>query len=163
MAKQWAEISEFPGYWISSEGDVFSEKSRKVLKPKSDGNGYIQYAFRRGGRTFYRKRYSLVAWYFTHFVPEKGVKYDIHHVDESTTNDRHGNLMITNHRHNICVALAYPIRVTCLKSGENYIYPEGFNHWCRSVGWSPKNAASKFSRDGRYKGYTFERTGDRYV
>ena len=34
-------IEGFENYWISMEGDVYSAKSDKILKQRSNGRGYL--------------------------------------------------------------------------------------------------------------------------
>lgn len=95
---EWREIPNFPGYWISCYGEVYSDKTDKIRQPVFDGNYYSISLYARGvSETF--KIHRLVA---DAFVP--GYSADrcvVDHIDEDKTNNVSDNLEWVTHAENL--------------------------------------------------------------
>lgn len=81
---QWKSIE--PGYSVSECGQVFSELSGRVLKPKHAGKGYLQVCL---GRRRYRYVHRLVA---EAFCPRDQDKLHVNHIDGNKHNNAASNL-----------------------------------------------------------------------
>lgn len=93
-----------PGYWVDPAGNVFSERSRRVLTPHRMSNGYLSAQLGRGDS---RLLHRVVA---QAFVPNPGNKPQVNHKDGDRKNNTAANLeWVTcseNHKH----AHAMPMR-----------------------------------------------------
>lgn len=76
-------------YLISENGDVFSLKSNKFLKPWKDSKGYLQLELRIGGKRCTRKVHRLVA---ETFIPNPYNLPEVNHKDENKENPNVSNL-----------------------------------------------------------------------
>lgn len=57
----WAEIADFPGYAVSTEGRVKNLRSHVILRPRSNSYGYLRVALRKDGKTHDVYIHQLVA------------------------------------------------------------------------------------------------------
>lgn len=78
-------ISDFECYYVDEEGNIFSEKSGKFLKPSKDKNGYLLVILCKNGKQFCKKVHRLVA---EAFIPNPEGKPQVNHKDEDKTNNR---------------------------------------------------------------------------
>lgn len=92
MEEIWKEIEGFNGdYWVSNLGRVKSLKYKKerILKPRSEGKGYLAVALHKGKIRENWKVHRLVA---TYFIPNPNNYPDINHIDENKQNNHADNL-----------------------------------------------------------------------
>jgi hypothetical protein len=88
----WRQVELLPHLWISSEGQVYSTKTNRILKNRicgHEGNGYYAIAYRRNGRTANMKIHRLVAEYF---IPNPENKPFVNHKDGNKFNNHKDNL-----------------------------------------------------------------------
>ena len=87
----WKDIEGFDGaYQINENGDVYSHKSRKILKNVIGTHGYYMvYLSASNGKTVARQIHRLVA---LAFIPNPDNKPCIDHIDGNRTNNSLSNL-----------------------------------------------------------------------
>jgi len=119
-------IPNFPGYFVSDDGRVFSAwrqtgfhiwtqgKMLKELKKAKDEKGYEIVALMKDGKLTTKKVHQLVAFAFLKI--QKG-KFEINHKDGIKTNNRAENLEYSTHLENMRHAYRTGIRKNA--SGEN--------------------------------------------
>jgi HNH endonuclease/NUMOD4 motif len=91
-------INGFEHYIISSDGQVFNLKTRKIVEGSPNAQGYIRVKLCNKGRKrdFYVHR--LVA--FVH-IPNHGKNPEIHHKDHDRKNNKKSNLEWVDHSENM--------------------------------------------------------------
>jgi hypothetical protein len=100
--EEWKEVPEYPGYKISSFGNVFSKKLKRIIKaPESnDKDGYcrIGLCYKQEAKKFHVHRLVAQA-----FIPNPENKATVNHKDGNKQNNHVDNLewntMIENLRH----------------------------------------------------------------
>ena len=85
----WASIQDYPGYYVSSAGRVYSFISKKFLKGQKCWGGYIGYSLRKNGKSKKEFAHRLVA---EAFVQNPMQKPFVNHKDEIKTNNAAENL-----------------------------------------------------------------------
>lgn len=103
----WLPIVDFAGYYISSLGRVFSERSNKLLN-YGLSHGYPRIVLRREGKTFYRELHTLLA---LTFIGQRPAGADIRHLDGNPLNFSLNNLAYGSRTQNIAdgaAQLRYP-------------------------------------------------------
>ena len=89
--EEWRVIIGAPDYEVSNFGRVrsFKGKSRRILKPTPDTDGYLQVVLRHWGKSFTKKIHHLVLDAFTGLRPE-GLQTA--HLDGNPANNHVSNL-----------------------------------------------------------------------
>jgi DNA-binding CsgD family transcriptional regulator len=89
--EEWKRLKgELAGYWVSSEGRVFSAKSRRLMAPQKTGQGYLRVQLRTS--TGYKNKmvHVLVA---ESFLPRStGDAFIVGHLNENPGDPRAANL-----------------------------------------------------------------------
>lgn len=85
------EIKNWPGYFIYSDGRVWSEKTHKFLKPQPNSKGYLRVCLSRNGVAKYIAIHRLVAEAFV-LNDDSNTKTEINHRDENIINNNASNL-----------------------------------------------------------------------
>lgn len=85
------EINNWPGYFIYTDGRVWSEKTKRFLKPQPNAKGYLRVCLSNGGIKKCIAIHRLVAEAFIANDNPK-VKTEINHIDENITNNKLENL-----------------------------------------------------------------------
>jgi hypothetical protein len=88
----WANITEFPGYQASSDGEVrsFRRSKPRTLKPfLNPDTGYLQVCLRRDGKTYVKTVHVLVA---LAFIGPPPWNMEVCHQDRVKTNNSLLNL-----------------------------------------------------------------------
>lgn len=98
----WKEIMEWPGYFISTHGNVRSTKQGKLknLNPRISGAGYYSVALCRGN-TGERWQISVHQLVYSHFIGELSTELEINHKDLNKLNNHYQNLEMVTHQQNI--------------------------------------------------------------
>ena len=97
---EWiVELQDFPGYFISTLGRIFSDKFGKMkeLKPANTGCGYLMIILMKSGKRYTKKIHRLVGKTFLERVEGKN---EIDHKSRIRTDNRVENLKWCNHREN---------------------------------------------------------------
>lgn len=95
---EWREISGFPEYFISKDGQVMSRKTNRILKQTADKDGYKIVTLYKNGRYKKKKVHRLVA---EAFISPEIDGLQINHKDENPENNEVGNLEICTCSYNI--------------------------------------------------------------
>ena len=85
-------------YKIGSCGTLWSERSRKVLRPNTDKDGYGYYVLCVNGKRKTIKTHRLVA---TAFLPNENNLPSVNHKDEDKTNNNVNNLEWCSAKYNV--------------------------------------------------------------
>lgn len=155
------EIEEFPGYWVSDIGTVYSERSKKLLSPVKHHNGHLVVCLRKEKRQTQKLIHRLV---FEAFFEQPEVEdYVIHHLDHNKTNNCITNLCVmTREDHSRLHGNEQPgkprICIKCLETGDTY---ESFSAASKALGLNAGNITSYFKgKCNSVKGYHFEKVGE---
>ena len=94
------EIEGYPGYFITEDGQVFSEKSNKFLKLVSNSDGYLVLNLFNNGQRTHCKVHRLVSKAFVE-NPNPENYNEVNHIDGNKLNNYHTNLEWCNHSMNM--------------------------------------------------------------
>ena len=100
LVEEWRQIPFAPDYEASNLGRVRSNKTvhPRVLTRRRDSNGYVEYHFRTGGRSLYRRGAQAVLAAFRGPQPPN---HDCCHINGDRTDDRLSNLRYGTRSQNI--------------------------------------------------------------
>ena len=111
------QIEGFPGYWINSDGRVWSDKSKKWLVPNDNGRGYLQVKLSNENvcRNIFVHRLVAEA-----FVPNDDPEHKdtVDHIDGDKTNNRADNLQWLSNADNIRKSQCKPVMLFDTLSGD---------------------------------------------
>ena len=82
-------LQEFPNYTISKLGVVRNNKTKKIVKPFKNWNGYIRIALMKDGKRYSRALHRLLA---QTFIPNPENLPFINHIDGVKDNNELSNL-----------------------------------------------------------------------
>lgn len=92
------EIKDFPGYYISNFGRLYSCKKEKFLSPCDDKHGYLMLHLWKNNKQYVRKIHRLVA---ESFIENPENLSDVNHKDENKTNNYVENLEWCSRQYNL--------------------------------------------------------------
>lgn len=96
---RWKSIEGFEEYSVSENGDVWSNISKRLLKPKKSKTGYLRVCLCANGVHKHMAVHRLVA---LAFIPNPENKPTVNHINEDKTDNRVVNLeWATNREQNI--------------------------------------------------------------
>lgn len=169
-------IEEFPGYVVSSTGDVYSLARKnslgysvpfRKLKSAVGSSGYTQVVLNKGGKQYCRSVHRLVA---EAFVPNPDNLPTVNHEDLDKSNNSASNLTWMtqgdNNRHARGIIKvrkvatggkpSKPVEATHIESGVANTYPS-VNACARAIGGFSTNVSKCLKGAmNTYKGYTFK-------
>lgn len=145
------EITDFPGYYVSDKGTVYSNKSGELtpLAPGRTGKGYLKVMLCKGPKQYCKKIHRLVA---EAFIPNPDNLPQVNHLDENKYNNSVENLEWSSLGDNVRYSLCKPVIDLTTKA----IYPSASDA-SRALR-APSTSAvgsSLYSYDGWYKGHQF--------
>lgn len=114
----WKELEDYPGYEISTLGELRRAGSETNLKPYDDGRGYRKFDFKRNGKRKSAKMHQLVLKTFG--PPQPSSKHVPDHLNRNKADNRIDNLEWKTQSDNV-----RNVGVKPSKSGFTYIYPRG--------------------------------------
>lgn len=95
---RWKENKSYPGYKISTAGEVFSKKRNRLLTISDHGNGYKKVTLSKDGKSEYPFLHRLVYETFVGPIPH-GMQ--INHKDENKNNNCLSNLELLTQNENM--------------------------------------------------------------
>lgn len=110
-------IEGFEGYYVNSYGRVWSDKSKKWLKPAPNGRGYLGVALCRDGKQFTKTIHKLVAEVF---IPNDDPEHKdtVDHIDGNKTNNHADNLRWLSREENARLGNIKPLMLFDTLSGD---------------------------------------------
>tara|TARA_R110001632_G_scaffold46575_2_gene118312 strand:+ start:3223 stop:3672 length:450 start_codon:yes stop_codon:yes gene_type:complete len=93
----FTEIDGFDGYIVSSKGDVYSAKTKKILKPATRKDGYKMVCFYKDGKKYLLRVHRLVA---QAFIPNPLGLPCVNHINCIRNDNRVENLEWCNNMYN---------------------------------------------------------------
>jgi predicted DNA-binding protein (UPF0251 family) len=97
MNEDWKRIANTE-YKVSNKGEIYSEKSAKLLRQNDDGNGYMKVTLWIDGMQSSEKVHRLVA---TAFLPKMQHQTTVNHKDGDKLNNCVSNLEWLSHSDNM--------------------------------------------------------------
>ena len=179
MAEVWMDLKGYNGkYQVSNKGRIWSGYRNKILKQKSDKDGYKNLALTTPrGKVKYERVHRLVALMFCH-KPEgynvvhhkNSIKYDnrAENLEWSTVslNTKHGyhnnpKIKESTTRASLIGADKTRITIDVYKNGEYMGRFEGKEKCALELGLCPKTIYNGLNKKyGSRKGYKFVKVGD---
>ena len=114
---RYAAIYGFPDYYVTSDGNIWSNKSHKLLLPAPDSSGYLTVSLQSNGKQSTKRLHRLVA---EAFVPndDPAHKTTVDHIDGDKTNNRADNLQWLSNADNIRKSKCKPVMLFDTLSGD---------------------------------------------
>lgn len=91
---------DYKNYDVLEDGRILSKKSNKFLKPQTRPSGYQQVCLIDNEGKKHWEYVHRVTWIAVNGVWEIPKDYEIHHIDECTTNNHISNLLLCSHQEN---------------------------------------------------------------
>lgn len=91
------EIKNFPGYFITEEGHVWSANKKIFLKEYLTYNGYLRVNLYKDGKRYSKRLHRIVA---ETFIPNPNNLSQVNHKDENKTNNCVNNLEWCDSKYN---------------------------------------------------------------
>ena len=86
----WLPVNGYENYYmISSHGDIYSKRLKRLLKPHKAKSGYLYISLRGDGKNKFMTMHRLIAM---HFVPGYKEGLCVNHIDENKSNNSANNL-----------------------------------------------------------------------
>lgn len=118
------EIKDFPGYFITDTGQIWSDYIQDYRRFKLTKDGYYQVCLSKDGKQYYRYVHRLVA---EAFIPNPNNLPQVNHKDENPQNNEVSNLEWCNSEYNINygtrnkrVGKAQGKKVLCIETNTTY-------------------------------------------
>lgn len=87
--EEWKRVDGYSDYYISSKGNLWSDKSQRLLKPHDLGHGYLAFYLVDGDKRRWHAAHRLVA---EAFIPNPENKPTVNHKNEIKSDNRVENL-----------------------------------------------------------------------
>lgn len=100
--ERFVPIDGWPGYWISDQGRVWSDKTHRFLRPGTQLNGYQFVVLTKPGQKRNHRIHVLVA---QHFLGPRPPGFEVNHKNGIKEDNRVANLAWVSHRENMRHAL----------------------------------------------------------
>ena len=157
MTEQWKQITGFENYEISSLGRARRSKDKRLIKPKNEFHGYLEYRLVKNGKRHFKKVHRLVA---IAFIPNPDGLETVNHKDGDKTNNSVENLewlsLADNIRHSMFVLGNIPSqnrkRIKCIETGEIF---DSITSACKKISGQQGNVSRAIKKGWAVKGYHF--------
>ena len=168
MEMKLVSICKYPlkfDYYVTDDGRVWSDKSKKFLSQSEDKNGYMKVGLCSIDLPPKKvHRYSVHRLIMENFCPVEGMeKLQVNHIDGNKKNNHVDNLEWNTRKENDSHARKMglkhdnkPVKITDLETGETYVFfsiSEGARYLNLNNGILSR--ALKH-RSGKYKNYQLE-------
>lgn len=151
------KINEFEDYSITKEGEIFSHKTNKWLKPIFDCDGYRQITLCKNNKRYTKRMHKLVA--LTYISNENNLPI-INHINGIKTDNRIENLEWCSHSHNnkhafefglktisnkqkLRISLQGKLRAKIVLNTQTGIFYESLTEAAKLLGYNYKYLAAK--------------------
>lgn len=102
MKEEWKEVVGHEDIlMISNLGNLYSKRSKRLLKLNYRKDGYVTYATKIGGRKGNAKCFRIHRLVATHFIDNILNKREVNHIDGDKTNNKVSNLEWVTAKENI--------------------------------------------------------------
>ena len=102
MQEQWKQVTNFPDYWVSSEGRIWSEKSHKFLSQCRTGKLRNYLMVKLCNNEIKNKTYRVHRLVLETFSPIDDMEnMTVNHINEDTLDNRLENLEWLTRKENI--------------------------------------------------------------
>lgn len=91
------EIKNFPNYYINENGEVYSDKTRRIIKGSTNAYGYSRVFLYRNKKRYDRYTHRLVWETFKGSIADK----EINHINGVKSDNRLINLELVTHSENL--------------------------------------------------------------
>lgn len=155
-------IDDFPGYYVSDEGDVISmvQLEPKKLCQWIDNVGYKQVVIRKNKKKYYKRVHILVANAFVEGKSEENCM--VNHIDGNKINNNYKNLEWTSNKKNTQHAYdnklyrstyKCSIKATHKYTGKEFLF-RSIRSCSKSLGLNRKTITS-ILKDGKTNNYDY--------
>lgn len=100
MLETMRPIVDYPGYYITEKGDIFSDKygDLRKLKPAINCRGYLNTILRKNGKSYNERVHRLVA---KTYIPNPINAPEVDHIDRDKLNNNVDNLRWVSRSENL--------------------------------------------------------------
>jgi hypothetical protein len=136
------EHPNFPGYYGTYDGEVFSNKGRygslRKLNPilQKNNNGYFLLVLKVNNKRIQILHHRFIAQIF---LPNPENFNEINHIDKNKSNNSVKNLEWCDRKYNASFSLAKKYLIENIKTGEKYVI-ENLSDWCKDNNVSSTSA-----------------------
>lgn len=112
MSLLWRDVVGYEQYFaVSSDGQIYSKRSSKVLKTRISSTGYVSFTTRLDGRNSKSVMFRVHRLVAEAFIPNDHNKPFVNHIDGVKTNNNVDNLEWVTHSENLLHAHAIGLKV----------------------------------------------------
>ena len=97
--EEFKQINDYPDYFISNQGRVYSSKTKRMIGNTNPKTGYRMATFSKGRKTSTQYIHHLVMEYFGTRKPQ--IDFEIDHIDKNKANNDLSNLRWVSHQENL--------------------------------------------------------------
>lgn len=93
--EQWEQISKYPNYYVSSEGRVYSDYEKRILKGEYNSRGYhlVELHNDQTPKGKHGKKYRVSHLVAAAFCSKYAKGKHVHHINRKRSDDRAVNLL----------------------------------------------------------------------
>lgn len=149
---QYKRIKDFPGYWIGTDGKVYSEKSKSFLTASEVGNytKYLRVRMNKDGHQYSRTIHRLLA---EAFIPNPNNLSEVDHCDKNGMNNNLDNLRWVSRWENLNNKDFNPAKkIQCVETGKIY---DTQTAAAKDIGSCQQAISRALKNGGSVKGFHF--------
>lgn len=110
---EFYKLKDFGDYYVSKSGNVYSKKSKKILKPQLHRQGYLLLSLYNGKKFITKTIHRLVA---QQFISNPNSKSQINHINGDKSDNKVENLEWCTNGENQKHAYKYLNKINCNKN-----------------------------------------------
>jgi len=166
------ELKEFPGYFVSKDGKIFSAWNKEIVRDKkgkiidvkhyldfnkikeikssSAGNGYLKIGLRKDKKTYTKSIHRLVA---ETYIPNPNNHPVINHINEIKTDNNIKNLeWCTQQKNSEYSNCKYVYTIKNTKTNDIIIL-NNLNLWCKENNIHESHLRQTYTKNNQHKGF----------